>query len=1037
VRAVTLSDVSIKRPVMAAVFSAVLVLFGLVGLRFLGVREYPAVDPPVVTVTTSYPGASPDVIASQITEPLEQTANGIAGIRTMTSTSRDGQSQIRIEFDLSVDLDAAANDVRDKVSLARRLLPADVDPPIVEKADADASPIVFMTIRSETRSILDCAFVAESVVKERVQTIPGVSSVRIFGDKRYAMRLLLDAEKMAAHGITPLDVYSALERENVDLPAGRLEGRDTEMGLRLMSRLSDPKEFDKLSIRQKDGRQIVLGDVGRAELSAENLRTGVKNMGVPMVGVALIPQPNTNAIAIADEFYRRLDQIKQVLPPEFEVDIGYDFTRYVRRSISEVEETLGIAFFLVAFIIFAFLRDWRATIIPVLAIPVSIIAAFFIMYVAGFSINILTLVGLILSIGLVCDDAIVVLENIYSKVEAGQRPLQAALEGSREIYFAVISTTVVLVAVFVPIVFLQGLSGRLFREFGVVVAGSVAVSAFVALSLSPMMCRFLLKRHERPNVLYRATEPFFVGLTNAYRRTLGLFMRVRWLAFPVLLAIGAAVWLQGRKLPSELAPLEDRSNIRINVRAPETASYEYTERTIDQIAVWVADNVPEVSRTYSITAIFGGPVNTGIQNIYLKEPDERTRSQAQIFQQVSQSLSGFSGARVFPAQPPTIGARFGGLPVQYVLQAPSVEALLEVLPTFVEKAAARRELRFVDADFKVNREEAAVSVNREKAAELGISARDVARTMQFAFGDQRFGYFIKAGKQYQVIGQLDRGDRNEPADLRRILVRSNAGETIPLDNLVEWKEQTVPSAIYRVDRYVAATVSAGLAAEHTLGDGIAALDEVAKEVLPATFATTLAGEARDFRDSSSSLAFAFALALVIIYLALAAQFESLLDPLIILFTVPMSLAGALTALALTGSSLNIFSQIGIIMLIGLVTKNGILIVEFANQKKRAGLAKREAVIESAISRFRPILMTSLATIMGVVPIAFSLGAASGSRQSLGIAVIGGMLLATFLSLYLVPALYSYLSREHRPSEESESEVARDMPDARAAESTAQ
>jgi multidrug efflux pump len=1011
---VTLSEVSIRRPVLAIVLSTLLVLFGVVGFRFLGVREYPAVDPPIVTVTTTYPGASPDVISSQITEPIEQSISGIAGIRVMSSTSRDGQSQIRVEFDLSIDLEAAANDVRDKVSVARRLLPADVDPPIVEKADADAQPIVFMTLQSETKSTNDVAYIAETLVKERVQTIPGVSTVRIFGEKRYAMRLLLDPDRLTANGVTPEDVQSALERENVDLPAGRIEGRDTEMGLRTLALLSTPEEFNRMTLRQENGRTVVLEDVGRAELSAENLRTGVKRLGVPMVGVAVIPQPNTNAIAIADEFYERLEQIKLVLPPEYTADIGYDFTRYVRNSVKEVEETLLIAFGLVALIIFAFLRDWRATIIPVVAIPVSIIATFFIMYLAGFSINVLTLVGLVLAIGLVCDDAIVVLENVYTKIEAGKTPLEASLEGSKEIFFAVVSTTVSLAAVFLPLLFLEGLTGRLFREFGVVVAGSVLVSAFVALSLSPMMCRFVLRHEQQPNFLKRVTEPFFEGMVNGYRRTLGWFLRARLLAWPILAAIAAFVALTWPTLPRELAPLEDRSNIRVSVRAPETANYDYTERSLDELGQWVRENVPEVSRTYSITALFGGAVNTGVQNVYLTEPHERTRSQAEIFQQIARGLADYGALRVFPGQPPTIGSRFGGLPVQYVIQAPRLEDLLDVLPKFLEAAQQRKELRFVDADLKVSREEAAVAIDRQRAAELGVSARAVGRTLGLAFGDQRLGYFIKDGRQYQVIGQLERPFRNTPNDLQTLFVRGANQRLVSLDNLTRVEQRTVPTAIYRYDRYVSATVSAGPAEGYTLGDGIRAFNEVAAAVLPKTFATTLAGEARDFADSSSSLAFAFGLALLIVYLVLAAQFESFLDPLVILLSVPMSLGGALLALKLTGSSINIFSQIGIIMLVGLVTKNGILIVEFANQKKRGGLDLRQAALEAAASRFRPILMTSLATMLGVLPIALSLGSASGSRQSLGIAVLGGLLSATFLSLYLVPALYTFISRRKQP-----------------------
>jgi multidrug efflux pump len=1006
---VSLAEVSIRRPVLAVVMSIIIVVFGLVGFRFLGVREYPAVDPPVVTVTTNYGGASPDVVAAQITEPLEQSISGVAGIRVMSSTSSDGRSQIRVEFDLSVPMDAAANDVRDKVSVARQQLPADADPPTVEKADADSSPIVFLTLRSETKNILDVAYIADTVIKERVQTIPGVASVRIFGDKRYAMRLSLDADRMAAHGVTASDIQAAIQRENVDLPAGRLEGASTEMGLRSLARLSTPEEFNALTIKSERGRILRLSDVGRAELGPENMRTGMRYLGVPMVGVAIIPQPNTNAIAIADEFYRRLDEIQRVLPPEYTAEIGYDFTTNVRKSVAEVEETLLIAFALVAFIIFAFLRDWRATIVPVLAIPVSIVSAFFIMYVLGFSINILTLVGLVLAIGLVCDDAIVVLENIYVKIERGYRPVDAALEGSREIFFAVVSTTVALAAVFLPIVFLQGLTGKLFREFGAVVAGSVLVSAFVALTLSPMMCRYLLKARHEQSWLHQKTEPFFAALNAAYGRSLAAFLRARWLVLPILVVLGAyTVWGFG-KLKRELAPLEDRSNVRVNVRAPETASFDYTERALDQVAFWVRDNVPEVARTYSITSLFGGGVNTGVQNIYLREPHERERSQEQIFHQISAGLADFSRLRIFPSQPPTIGDRFGGQPVQYVLQAPTQAEMLKVLPRFLEAAQKRPELRFVDADLKVNREEAAVSVNRERAAELGVSALDVARTLQLTFGDQRFGYFVMNGKQYQILGQLDRAFRNEPEDLKRLMVRTRDGGLVSLDNLVTLQERTVPSALYRFDRYVSATVSSGLAEGHTLGDGIAALHEVAAEVLPTTFNRTLAGQAREFADSSSSLVFAFGLALLIVFLVLAAQFESFIDPFTILLSVPLALSGAVLSLQLSGSSLNIFSQIGIIMLVGLVTKNGILIVEFANQKRDAGLDRVAAASSAALDRFRPILMTSLATIFGVLPIALSLGAASLSRQSLGIAVVGGLLGATFLSLYLVPALYSFLS----------------------------
>lgn len=1009
----TLAEISIRRPVLATVMSLVIVLFGVVGFRFLGVREYPAVDPPIVTVTTNYPGASPDVVAAQITEPLEQNISGVAGIRVMSSTSREGQSQIKVEFNLSESLEAAANDVRDKVALARRNLPADVDPPIVEKADADANPIIFLTLESETKSILDVAHVTETLVKDRIQTIPGVSAVRIFGDKRYAMRLILDAPRLAAHGVTLQDVETAFLKQSVDLPAGRVEGADTEMGLRTLARLTTEQEFNRLTIRSADGRLITLEDVGRAELGAENVRTGVRHNGVQVVGVAVIPQPNTNAIAIADEVYRRLGDIKAALPAEYTAELGYDFTTYVRKSIREVEETLIGAFGLVALIIFLFLRDWRATLVPVIAIPVSLVSAFFVMYLAGFSINILTLVGLVLSVGLVCDDAIVVLEAIYARVEKGQSPLQAAIDGSRQIYFAVISTTLALAAVFLPILFLEGLTGRLFREFGVVVAGSVLVSAFVALTLSPMMCRFLLRGHEKAGWLQRVTEPAFQGLTKVYQVSLQQFMRVRLLALPALAAIGYVIAVTWPGLPRELAPLEDRSNIRVNVRTPEGATYDYTQTALDEVSVWVNANVPEVSRTYSITALWGAPVNTGVQNVYLTEPEDRRRSQGEIFQQLSQGLSGFQKLRVFPAQPPTIGNRFGGLPLQYVLRAPSLDVLTQVLPGFLEAAQKRPELRFVDSDFKVNRSELVVKLDRDKAAELRVPASEVARTLQLGFGDQRLGYFVMNGKQYQVLSQLERPFRNEPSDLQSVYVRGGSGELLSLDHFVSTSEQTVPTAIYRYDRYVSATVSAGLAPGKALGDGIRALDEVKAQTLPDSISSALAGEARDFEDSNSSLTFAFGLALLIVYLVLAAQFESFIDPLIILLTVPMSLAGAVLALDWTHSTLNIFSQIGIIMLLGLVTKNAILIVEFANQERAKGASAVQAAVLAGAERYRPILMTSFSTILGVLPIALALGAASGSRQSLGIAVVGGMVGATALSLYLVPALYAVFSRRPR------------------------
>ena len=1009
----SLSETSIRRPVLAIVMSLVIVLFGLIGFHFLGVREYPAVDPPIITVSTRYPGANPDVIASQITEPLEQVINGIAGIRTLSSESREERSSISVEFTLDSDLDAAANDVRDRVARAARSLPVDANPPVVEKADADSSPILFLSMRSDKRGIMDVSDIADRLVRERMETIPGVSSVRIFGEQRYAMRLWMDPVKLAVHGLTPADVQTALDRQNVDLPSGRLEGATNELSLRTLGRLSTPEDFANLIIKQEKGRQILFRDIGNAELGPENPRTGLKSDRLYRIGVAIIPQPNTNAIAIADEFYKRLEQVKKEVPPDITVEVGYDFTRFVRRSVAEVEETLAVAFVLVALIIFLFLRDWRSTIIPVIAIPVSIVSGFFIMYLAGFSINVLTLVAIVLSIGLVCDDAIVVLENIYAKIEEGMTPLEAALKGSREIYFAVISTTFALAAVFLPLVFLSGLTGRLFREFGITLAGCVLVSAFVALSLSPMMCRFLLKKHgDTPNFFYRATEPFFRAVTNGYRASLAPFLRRRWLALPILLASGGLIAWLAATLPRELAPLEDRENIRIAVTAPEGSSFEYTESWMDKIAVYIDENVPEAFRSFSILGGGGGrsEANAGIQSLYLKTPADRSRSQAQIAAQLARDLQDFTGVRAFATQPPTIGDRRSGQPLSYVLQAPDFESLVKVLPEFLAEANKSPVLRQIDADLKVNRPEGIISINRKKAVELGISVEEIGKTMEFAYAGRRFGYFLKNGKQYQVIAQMQRQDRNDPGDLKKLFVKTTAGTMVSLDNLVSFSESASPAAIFRFNRTVSATIQGTPAPGFTLGDGIQELDRVAKQVLPENFRTSLAGQSRDFAESSSSLLFAFLLALVIIYLVLAAQFESFRDPFIIILTVPLSVAGALLSLHLTHQTLNVFSEIGIIMLIGIVTKNGILIVEFANQRKEAGLSKIDAVLEASISRFRPILMTSLATIFGILPIALSLGSSGGSRQSLGIAVVGGLVFSGLLTLFIVPAVYAIFSR---------------------------
>lgn len=1010
----SLSATSIKRPVLSIVFSLIIIIFGIVAFTFLEVREYPGVDPPIVTVSTNYPGANSEVIETQITEPLEESLNGIDGIKSLTSQSREGQSQITVEFSLERSLEDASNDVRDRVSRALNILPKDIEPPVVQKSDADDTPIIFMYVQSNTKSILDVNAFATNVIKERVQTIPGVSYVRIFGERRYAMRMWLDPEKLAAYNLTPLDVRSALEKENVELPSGRIEGDKSELTIRTLGRLKNAEEFNELIIKEINSSVIRFKDVGYAVLGPENERQSLKRAGLLGVGVAVTMQPGANAIEISDEFNRRYEQLKKEIPPDYNIEVGFDFSDYIRTTITEVQETIFIAFGLVILIIFLFLRDWRSTIIPIVAIPASIISAFFFMYILGYSINVLTLVGMILAIGLVVDDAIVVLENIYTKIEDGMNPFEAAFKGTKEIYFAVISITITLVAVFLPIMFIEGTTGKLFREFAVVIAGSVLVSAFVALTLTPMMSSRLLKPHSSRNWFYNATEPFFVKMIDTYRRMLAAFMKIRWTAFIIIAIVGILIYFTGASLKSELAPLEDRSNIRILASAPEGATFEFMQKYMDDLSEIVINSTPEIMTPITNVG-FGGQANSGFINLYFVPPANRERTQQQIFDQLAKDINAVTGIRAFPSQPPTIGARFGGQPVQFVLQAPEFEQLTDILPKFLDEAKKQPELQFVDANLKINKPEINLSIDRQKASDLGVSFRDVAATMQIAFGSQRFGYFVKEGKQYQILGQVNRDMRDNPYDLKFLFVRNKNGDLIQLDNLVHLTEQAAPTTRFRYNRYSSATITAGLSPGYTLGDGIEAMRRVAGDVLPENFNTALAGQSKDFEESASSLLFTFVFALIIIYLVLAAQFESFIDPFIILLTVPLALFGALFSLWVFGMTLNIFSQIGIIMLIGLVTKNAILIVEFANQKKEEGIGIIQAVNQGAVQRFRPIMMTSIASALGALPIAIGIGA--GSRVSLGIAIVGGLIFSTLLTLFVVPAVYSYLSRHKAANKE--------------------
>jgi multidrug efflux pump len=1008
----SISSISIDRPVLAIVMSIVIVIFGIISFGLLGVREYPAVDPPIITVSTSYVGANADIIETQITEPLEASINGIAGIKNLTSTSSDGRSSITVEFGLETDLETAANDVRDRVSRAQRSLPPDTEPPVVTKADANSFPIIFLNVNSSQRSLLDLSALAENVLKERFQTIPGVSQVQVWGSKKYSMRLRMDPSKLAAYNLTPLDVLNTVNRDNIELPSGRVEGLNTELTVRTVGRINTPQQFNDMIVKEQGDVIVRFRDIGTAELAAENQRTILKRDGIPMVMVVINTQPGSNALDISEEFNKRLALVKRDLPEDIEASVAMDTSNYIQKSISEVQQTILIAFLLVVGIIFLFLRDWRTTVIPVVTIPISLIGVFTIIYFAGFSINVLTLLGIVLAIGLVVDDTIVVLENIYTKIEKGMEPREAGLKGTNEIFFAVIATTVALAAVFMPVIFLEGLTGRLFREFGVVVAGAVIISSFVALTLTPMLSSRLLKQRQKHSWFYYKLEPFFNWLGRQYNTSLESFMKVRWVAFFIVAIAGGMIYLLFGNLPSELAPREDRNRYQVFATAQEGATFDYMDSYVNEIVDTIKKLVPEEEAIVSVTSPgFGsGSTNSAFMFGMLKDPEEREASQDDIAKRITPVVMSNTKARAFVSQPETIGGRgLTSLPIGYVLLAPTLEDLKEFVPKFVEKASEDPTFSYVNVNLKFNKPEINLEIDRDKARSMGISVRDIAQTLQLGISGQRFGYFIMDGKQYQIIGQVDRSNRDDPFDLRTLYIRSSRGELVQLDNVVQMQEQSSPPQLYRFNRFASATVSANLSPGKTIGDGVAAMDAVADEVLDDTFYTALTGTSREFMDSSSSLLFAFLFALVLIYLVLAAQFESFIDPLIIMFTVPLAIAGALLTLWYFGESLNIFSQIGIIMLIGLVTKNGILIVEFANQRKAQGLSIEESIIGAAEARFRPILMTSLSTILGILPIALALGAGSESRVSMGVAVIGGLIFSGVLTLYVIPAIYSYFT----------------------------
>lgn len=1011
-----ISELSLRRPVLATVMNLMIIIFGIVGFTFLAVRDYPAIDPPIITVSTSYTGANPDITESQITEPLEKQINGIPGIRTITSSSSLGFSQITVEFNLGIDMEAAASDVRDKVALATRSLPLDIDaPPVVSKADANSDFILILAVQSRTKSLLQLSDYAENVLQQQLQTINQVSSVNIFGQKRYSMRIWLDPDKMNAYGVNFTDVVQTLNSENVERPPGKIYGDNTEMTIRTMVRLTSEQQFRDLVIHADSSGIVRLNDVATVEIAPEVLEQSWKYNGVNAVGLAIIPQPGANNIEIANEFNKRLDEIRKANKSDIEFNVLIDNTKIIRQSLSEVEDTLMIAFALVVLVIFLFFRSWLIALRPLIDIPISLIATFFVMYVAGFSINILTMLAIVLATGLVVDDGIVVTENIFRKLESGLPIRAAAVEGSKEIFFAVISTSVTLAVVFLPVIFLQGFVGRLFREFGVVLASAVLISAFVSLTITPVLNVYLTKKNMGEGWFYRKTEPFFKGMESGYKLILSSFMRVRWLAWVIVVACVLIIWVVLKGLQSEIAPLEDRNSVRFTVTAAEGTSYSYMQDIADNISNFLYDSVPERDFVFARTPA-GGTVNTSQPRIGLVDPKLRKRSQNEIANDLQRKISRFNDARIFAVQEQTIavgsGSR-GGLPVQFILQNQDLNKLKEVIPKFLEEARKDKTFANVDVNLKFNKPEVQITVDRLKIRDLGLSTTDVISAMQAAFSGGRLAYFIMNGYQYQVIAQVDRRDRNKPFDIEKLYVRNSRGESIPLSSVVHMEESSSPSTLFHFNRYKAATISASLAEGKTIGDGIAAMQQIANRLLDPTFQTALSGPSRDYAESSSNIVFAFVLALILIYLVLSAQFESFIDPLGIMLTVPLALAGALLSLWVFGQTLNIFSEIGMIMLIGLVTKNGILIVEFANQKRELGMAKMEAVIEAAGQRLRPILMTSLATSLGALPIALSLGAASTSRIPLGVVVVGGILFSLVLTLLVIPAVYTYLSTTHK------------------------
>ncbi|MBW8370432.1 MAG: efflux RND transporter permease subunit [Thiobacillus sp.] len=1009
-----LSDISIRRPVLATVMSLLIILIGLIAFDRLPVREYPNIDAPVVSVRTVYPGASAEVMESQITKPLEDSLSGIEGIRTIKSVSREEVSQITVEFVQSRDPEAAANDARDRVARVRGVLPNEAEDPVVAKIEADAQAIIWLAFSSDRQSPLEITDYADRVVADQLKTLPGVASVIIGGERRYAMRIWLDPDRMAALGVTVQDVETALRSQNTELPSGRIESQTREFSVLAETDLKTPAEFERVILRDSGGVLVRLADIGRAEIGAEDERNIVRVNGRAAVGLGIVKQSTANTLEVARAVKAELPRLETALPEGMQLKVGFDSSIFIEKSIDAVYTTMIEAMVLVVGVIFLFLRNWRATLIPFVTIPVSLIGAFIFLYSMGFTINVLTLLGLVLAIGLVVDDAIVMLENIYRHIEEGMPPFEAAIKGAKEIGFAVMAMTLTLVAVFAPLAFAEGNTGKLFTEFAMTVAAAVLVSGFVALTLTPMMASRMLRHETRHGAFFNFGERMLNRLNSGYTRGLRRVVRHPLIVAGVFVLVAVAAFGLLKSLKSELAPTEDRGFFIGFMLAPEGSTLQYTDEYARQLE-GIYQRVPEVNTAFVVVAPGlerPNPVNSSLSFVMLKPWEERSRSQMDITASLGpQMFMGMPGVLAFPINPPSLGQSFRNPPLQFVVQAPSYAELDKAVEALMAKVREYPGLVNADTDLKLNKPQLKVDINRDKAAQMGVGVDTIGRTLETLLGGREVTRFKQAGEQYNVVVQLDPAARATPQDLTALYVRGSEGSLTPLSNLVAVSETVAPKELNHFNRQRAAIISANIAPGYTLGEALTFMDQAAKETLPPSTRTALDGQSREFGESGQTLAITFALALIIIYLVLAAQFESFVAPFIILLTVPLAATGALLALKLTGATLNVYSQIGLVMLVGLITKHGILIVEFANQLRERGKHKVEAVIEAASLRLRPILMTTAAMVLGAVPLALATGAGAESRSPIGWVIVGGLLLGTLLTLFVIPVAYTLLTRD--------------------------